>query len=538
MNGESPYMRAPSSSRPLRPRRPSWRTVPASLAITAITVLVVAYGILPAVRATAIARPPRTTVARSPDDFGLPAEDVTFTTTRGEAMRAWYAPPANGAVVVIAHGFGDSGASLLEPARWLQDYGYGVLVVDLVAHGRSGGSALALDGRDVRAAVRFLRGRGVAAGRIGLWGMSLGGMESLQAAAQEPNVGAVVADGPFPVVAGADMPRPRGWRDRLWIPFDTVQRAALRVRDVAPAMGAIEALQRIAPRPVLLIAGLRNAGEAWVVPHYAAAAAAEGGGSGPRLWSVPEAGHVQSLGARREEYLYRILTLFDTALAQGDPTDAAADIRRHSLAAMAAVATWTQEVTVETNRPDGSYSQQRTTYRHELPDRHAIRVDATDVGADGTVTHAERSEAIRIRVHYWTRRGGFGPYDCEPDDWTPEVLPTAFVPGRAARLVEHEDAATGRNGREAFRLVDDGPPASTSGPTAPRSTAAGSGSAPTVTSWIDAATFRVLRQARTTTNADGSVEEEVRRLSGFNTVSRVFVPADMQEKSPCAGTSD
>lgn len=285
--------------------------------------IAVAYGVSPTLRALAVAVPPRTGRDAAPADVGLAAEDVAFATARGETIRGWYAPGRNGALVVVAHGYGGSVADVLEPARRLHDDGYGVLAIDLAAHGRSGGTRLALDGRDVRAAVAFARARGAADGRIGLWGFSLGGMASLEAAAQEPAVGAVVADGPFPVVAGADMPPPRGLRDALWLPFDTVQRAVLRARGVAPAMGAIEALGRIAPRPVLLIAGMRNAGEGWVVPWYAAeaagASAALSSSTGADAshvtpWRVPDAGHVEAYGVQREAYVNRVLALFEGAL--------------------------------------------------------------------------------------------------------------------------------------------------------------------------------------------------------------------------------
>src|SRR2546427_153125 len=104
------------------------------------------------------------------------------------------------------------------------------LVLALVLGGAAFGYVLlpVLRGRDVLAAAEYLKGRpDVSPGSIGAWGFSLGGLVSLQAAAQTRDIRAVVADGPFPVVDPLDMPAPESLSDWLWIPFDRVQLLAL-----------------------------------------------------------------------------------------------------------------------------------------------------------------------------------------------------------------------------------------------------------------------------------------------------------------------
>lgn len=289
-------------------RRYKWAILLGGLA----GLLVLGYGLLPVSRALQVARPPRKLGQRSPADLGLSAASVAMTTTAGETLRGWYLPPHNGAVVILTHGYGSNKSDELDPAQWLAEAGYGVLLLDLVGHGESSGTRLAVDGRDVLAAVDYLRNLGaVPDGHILLWGFSLGGLVSLQAAAQSDAVGAVIADGPFPVLTGEDMPTPTSLSEWLWLPFDTVQRLALRLRGVTPAMSTVTALQRIRPRPVLLVAGTRNAGERRVLPHYAAAA-----GDTATLWEVPEAGHTEALGVRRAEYLQRVTDLFEQALGK------------------------------------------------------------------------------------------------------------------------------------------------------------------------------------------------------------------------------
>jgi pimeloyl-ACP methyl ester carboxylesterase len=70
-----------------------------------------------------------------------------------------------------------------------------------------------------------------------------------------------------------------------------------------------EALARIEPRPVLLVAGGQNFYELCVNQRLAAAA-----GPSVELWIIPDAGHIGGLDARPEEYTARMLAFFDAAL--------------------------------------------------------------------------------------------------------------------------------------------------------------------------------------------------------------------------------
>lgn len=275
--------------------------------------LLVIYGVLPILRARSVAHPPRTTVAHNPEEFSLVDEDVSFEANDGLTLRGWYMLSHNGAVVIISHGYGGNRGDFLEQAALLSGHGYGVLLFDLSAHGNSDGSLLSLNGRDVLAAVEYVRNRkDVRPDRIGLWGFSLGGLVSIQAAAQEPSIRAVIADGPFPVVAATDMPAPETLADWLWIPFDWVQFQALKLQGVSGAMSTTEALARIAPRPLLLIAGIQNRGERRVLRKYYAAA-----GQTATLWEVAEAGHLGSWNARTDDYKRMALAIFDRALLGG-----------------------------------------------------------------------------------------------------------------------------------------------------------------------------------------------------------------------------
>jgi pimeloyl-ACP methyl ester carboxylesterase len=124
----------------------------------------------------------------------------------GLRLRAWTRPGrADRAAVVIAHGVGDSLESFTQYASVLGRRGHTVLLLDLRGHGGSEGRHTtlgALERVDVRAAVAHLRARGRAEGGLVLMGFSMGTSAVLRAAAQEPDVRAVVLEAPFDTYRG------------------------------------------------------------------------------------------------------------------------------------------------------------------------------------------------------------------------------------------------------------------------------------------------------------------------------------------------
>ncbi len=277
--------------------------------ILAILGVSTVYGVLPITRALLIARPPRKMIPLSA--LTSPYEPITFFTDSGLRVQGWYAPPRNDAVVIIAHGYGGNRADYLEQAAFVVAQGYGVLLLDLLAHGESGGQRLSLTGEEILAAIRYVHNQQETANaKIGLWGFSLGGLVSLQAAAQTQDIHAVIADGPFPVVSRQDMPVAQTFTDWLWIPFDAVQWQVLRLLGIRPAMSTTTALQQITC-DILLIAGTQNSGEQRVMRKYAAVPNAQ-----IELWEVTAAGHVESWRVCGETYRERVLEFLEKALLE------------------------------------------------------------------------------------------------------------------------------------------------------------------------------------------------------------------------------
>jgi fermentation-respiration switch protein FrsA (DUF1100 family) len=283
-------------------------------ALAVVTGLAVIYYILiPLLIAAWVTHPRQAGVKRI--DLGAPYEDVTFTTVDGLKLAGWFIPSRNGATVIALPGANNDRSDVAEHAALLARHGYGVLLFDPRGNGESEGDPNQFGwhtGKDIRAALAFLRGRpDVDPTRIGALGLSMGGEAVLQATAQNAAIRAVVAEG-----AGARsvdeillQPGAAKWISlpQTWLTYA----AAGALSRVAPPPSLKEMTPLIAPRPLLLIyaAGGQQAGEAQLNPVYFEAAKEP-----KELWAIPDAGHTEGLATHPVEYETRVIALFDRAL--------------------------------------------------------------------------------------------------------------------------------------------------------------------------------------------------------------------------------
>ncbi len=252
----------------------------------------------------------------TPAARGLTYSDVTFATSDGVRLSAWYLPSTNHAAVVAVPGAGSTRTGTLDQAAVLAGHGYGVLMVDPRGQGRSGGRAMDAGwygDRDLSAAVTFLRRQaGVDPDRIGVLGLSMGGEEAIGAAAADPAIRAVVAEGATHRTA-ADKAGylPGGITGTIQRGMDRLTYGVAALFSSAPEPRTLRSAVTRAPRtPLLLIAGSEAVDEPEAVAVLRAAAPDR-----VQTWTVPGAAHTGALATSPAEWTTRVTAFLDRALA-------------------------------------------------------------------------------------------------------------------------------------------------------------------------------------------------------------------------------
>ena len=258
--------------------------------------------------AMALAATHRPRQAVTPAGLGQRYEQVTVRTSDGLRLAGWYVRSRNGAAVISY----PTRKGKLPQARMLVRHGYGVLLLDARGYDGSDGAVNMFgwgETKDIDAAVTWLRRQpDVRDGRIGGIGFSVGGEMMLEAAADNPQLRAVVSEG-----AGIRSLREEllyGARSILAIPTQAVQTAALTVLSgTSPPSSLHDLAKRIAPRAVFLIYAEHGAGGEDLNENFYRAA-----GEPKQLWRVEGAGHTGGLDAQPRAYEQRVVGFLDHAL--------------------------------------------------------------------------------------------------------------------------------------------------------------------------------------------------------------------------------
>ena len=286
------------------------------LVVGAVALIIVLSLIFTYVLAWRLVHPLRKPFANHPRDYNVPYEEASVLSPDGK-LAAWFLPGTNGRTLIALHGINDNKEQWLAPAVDLQRRGYAILLLDFHGHGESEGRHVTFGDRetdDVAAALDYLRRRGdVAMDRVGLVGLSLGGIAAIIAAARLQGVHAVMAESAFP-----DLMRDLGLAFRRFtgVPaFPFAQLTAfwgqiitgIRLSNVR----AITVIHKIAPRPIFIIGDEKDG---LVVEPSGSQSLYDRAGEPKRLWQLPEAGHVSAYNVRPEEYIDQLDAFFSEAL--------------------------------------------------------------------------------------------------------------------------------------------------------------------------------------------------------------------------------
>lgn len=303
----------------------SRRGVPLAWLAAAVLAAATASSIRVVWKMDQLTHPPRVPVpslAEAPELEGF--REVLFEAADGTRLSGWWAPSANGAAVVLAHGRGANREQMLPQAQMLRSSGFGVLVFDLRAHGKSGGERCTYGDRewqDVSAAIGVASGEpGVDPNRIGAVGFSLGALALSTAAARDPRLRAVVLE------AGAASLEELLRHDfaSRW-PFSSTLAVAaarllgIRVDEVRP----LHRLREMGQRPLLLVYGERDETIPPAVGERMRAAA----GGAAELFVVPNGRHGGWEKAAPNELKARLRGFFERTLREAPALPLARDQR-------------------------------------------------------------------------------------------------------------------------------------------------------------------------------------------------------------------
>jgi pimeloyl-ACP methyl ester carboxylesterase len=259
----------------------------------------------------------------TPASFNLEYRDVRLPSRdAGIEISGWWIPRAgSGKAILMVHGRGenrttefydhflDLGAAL----NTFQGHGFNILMIDLRAHGLSGGidSAWGIgERRDVEGAVDWIKSQGIQPFSIGALGASLGATSCVYATADDPDISALVTDG-----AGVDefASIERGWKrssgtPQFFFPAAQLMERVLYGYDLH-TLRPVDAMKKIPPRPILLIYGLLELpADSDRRPQIKAAL------PDAELWVVPGAIHTSAYTMVPQPYLAKVGGFFEKNL--------------------------------------------------------------------------------------------------------------------------------------------------------------------------------------------------------------------------------
>ncbi len=253
---------------------------------------------------------------RSPSEYNLAYEEVSFPASDGLTLRGWWIPAQGSArAVILLHGKSGSMDPDVKYAPALHAAGLNLLMFDFRAHGRSDGTVSSLgylERRDVLGAVRWVIQKGMR--QIGLLGFSMGGVVAMLVTPLCPEVGAVISDGGFARLTTAlrEGMHERGIPPGLCSPLAwlAVTITSLRVGANLFRFQPVDWVGKISPRPIFFIHGEHDP----YLPMSEFRELTGAAGEPKEVWSVSQASHRNVDEGFPEQYLARVVRFLDQHL--------------------------------------------------------------------------------------------------------------------------------------------------------------------------------------------------------------------------------
>jgi fermentation-respiration switch protein FrsA (DUF1100 family) len=237
---------------------------------------------------------------------GIEYQEIELHTDDDVTLSAWYTPPKNGAVILVAHGYGDKRAEDFHAL--FAGHGYGVVAWDFRAHGKSGGEFSSLgyyEILDAKAALDFALAQPDVE-HVGAWGGSMGAVTMIRATAQYPEIEALIADSPFVTLEEEMDLRVPFPVMRSLIQFFAEQKSGASTDLVRP----VDDIASISPRPVFIIQGMGDG----MVPLDSAQRLYDAAREPRQLWVEQDVPHLNMYAYYKTRYIKRTIKFFDEYL--------------------------------------------------------------------------------------------------------------------------------------------------------------------------------------------------------------------------------
>ena len=281
----------------------SWRSVLTFTikAIVTVAVLTTLFGLAQVNNALHPPRiiPPGNTLRESKIEF----QQLDLITEDGIRLSAWYTPPRKGAVILLAHGYGDNRPEWVYAL--LAKKGYGVLSWDARAHGESDGEISTvgyLEVLDVKAALDFVLAQ-PDVNHVGAWGGSMGGATLIRATAQFLEIEALFVDSSFASLND---------EFNFLVPYPVINPLAKFLAEWQTGfsiqdLDLVKDIARIGPRPVYIVHSLGDT----VAPPDAGEKLFNAANEPRFLWLEEDAAHLSIHLVNERRYQRRLIGFFD-----------------------------------------------------------------------------------------------------------------------------------------------------------------------------------------------------------------------------------